>query len=222
MVVLKPIIIEWDLIDTVLLDMDGTLLDLHYDNYFWGEYLPEYYSKLNNISIEEGKQLLSNYSNNVKGTLDWYCLDYWSDLLSIDILSVKSGINHKIEFRPNSIEFLRYLNKLNKRVILATNAHPKTLELKLLHKNFTEYFEALSSSHQLGYPKEEQQYWRLLTDKFNLEPSKCMFIDDSNKILQSAEKFGIGRLLAISQPDMQQAPIDCAPYTGIRDYSQLF
>ena len=29
--------LAWRDIDTVLLDMDGTLLDLHYDNHFWLE-----------------------------------------------------------------------------------------------------------------------------------------------------------------------------------------
>ena len=37
--------IDWDSIDTVLLDMDGTLLDLHFDNYFWTEHLPDIYSR---------------------------------------------------------------------------------------------------------------------------------------------------------------------------------
>ncbi|HBT55971.1 MAG TPA: haloacid dehalogenase, partial [Pseudomonas sp.] len=32
--------LNWNAIDTVLLDMDGTLLDLHFDNHFWLEHMP--------------------------------------------------------------------------------------------------------------------------------------------------------------------------------------
>ncbi|HNG60363.1 MAG TPA: haloacid dehalogenase, partial [Cellvibrionaceae bacterium] len=39
--------IPWQAIDTLLLDMDGTLLDLHYDNYFWLEYLPRAFAAKN-------------------------------------------------------------------------------------------------------------------------------------------------------------------------------
>ncbi len=35
--------IDWDNIDTVLLDMDGTLLDLGFDNWFWQPHVPEQY-----------------------------------------------------------------------------------------------------------------------------------------------------------------------------------
>jgi len=211
----------WDLVDTVLLDMDGTLLDLHYDNYFWGEYLPLYYSKQHSLSLAKSKIILEEYSNQVRGTLDWYCLDYWSELLSTDILKIKSEIDHKINLRPSSIEFLTHLKKINKRVILATNAHPKTLELKLVKKDFSHFFDELSSSHELGFPKEEQAYWHALTEKYQLNPKKCLFVDDSLPILASAERFGIGQLLAIPQPDSQKEPRDCSPYTGINDFSQL-
>ncbi|MCP4043692.1 MAG: haloacid dehalogenase, partial [Gammaproteobacteria bacterium] len=33
-------VINWNSIHTVLLDMDGTLLDLHFDNQFWLEHVP--------------------------------------------------------------------------------------------------------------------------------------------------------------------------------------
>ena len=213
--------LPWEHIDTVLLDMDGTLLDLHFDNYFWLEFLPEYLAKQQNITLAQCKERLEKLSSDVKGTLDWYCLDYWSDLLSVDIPALKWQVSHKICFRPNTIEFLKSLQSRGKQVIMATNAHPKTLELKLLRADFKEYFDHLSSSHEIGFPKEELAYWSKLMERFDLKPQNCLFIDDSQSVLNMASEFGIGHILAIEQPDMAKKPVECAPYTGIQNFTQL-
>ena len=39
------LLLPWSGIDTILLDMDGTLLDLHYDNHFWQVYVPEKFAE---------------------------------------------------------------------------------------------------------------------------------------------------------------------------------
>jgi len=218
---LAKIELDWKSIDTVLLDMDGTLLDLHFDNHFWLEFLPRHLSKVKNESMEDCQSYLQQMSNEVKGTLDWYCLDYWSQRLDLDIPKLKQRVSHKIAFRPNTIPFLQSLNERNKTVILATNAHPLTLELKLLKADFSEYFDNMSSSHELGFPKEVPEYWAALMDRYSLTASKCLFIDDSQAVLKAANDFGVAHILAIEQPDSTKKSVDCSPYTGIRNFSQL-
>jgi len=218
----SPIHLPWMSIDSVLLDMDGTLLDLHFDNYFWNEYIPAVYSKQTGQSLDECRTLLKKYSNEVRGQLEWYCLDYWSDKLSLDIPRLKMEIGHKIGFRPNVIEFLSFLKRKNKRIILATNAHPKALELKLLRADFSDFFEVLSSSHDIGFAKEDNKYWEILCEQYQIEASRSLFIDDSLTVLKSADNFGIEHVLGIAQPDSQEPEVDCAPYTSIQDFSQLF
>ena len=51
--------IEWQNIDTVLLDMDGTLLDLHFDNYFWQQHLPLKFPEREQISYEQAMSQLA-------------------------------------------------------------------------------------------------------------------------------------------------------------------
>jgi GMP/IMP 5'-nucleotidase len=218
---LEPIPLPWDSIETVLLDMDGTLLDLHFDNYFWAEYLPRCYSKKYLMPIMESKVLLKSYSDEVKGQLQWYCLDYWSDKLNMDIAALKLEVGDKIAFRKNAVELLMFLRRMGKKVILATNAHPRTLELKLLKTDFRHYFNHLSSSHEIGFAKESQKYWSLMAEQYQFCSTKCLFIDDSPVILESAERYGIQWLLGICRPDSQKEMVDCAPYTGIQDFSQL-
>jgi len=217
----KIINLDWNVIDTVLLDMDGTLLDLHFDNYFWAEYLPKRYAEKNSTTIEKAKKYVQQLSQQTRGTLEWYCLDYWSVALSMDIEALKKQIDGRIAFRPNAIEFLRSLNKRGKRVILATNAHPKTLELKLMKTDFREYFHDLSSSKEIGFAKESEHYWEKFCQQYSVNPKRSLFIDDSLTVLNAAKDYGIGYLLAISQPDSQKPAMDISPFVGLDDFSQL-
>jgi len=228
---LKKINLDWNNIDTVLLDMDGTLLDLHFDNYYWHDLLPELYAQNNGLSLTDGKARLIELQNKVKGTLDWYCLDYWTKTLKIDIKALKHEILHKIIFRPNALKFLEDLKRRQKqrilkkqsslKIIMATNAHPDAIEIKMMKAKMNQYFDNICSSHELGFAKEEQSFWHLLMDKYALTSSRCLFIDDSLPVLHSAKQFGIGSLLAIDKPDSQKDRNDTMPFKAISDFSQL-
>jgi putative hydrolase of the HAD superfamily len=39
------------MIDTVLLDMDGTILDLKFDSHFWRELVPTKYAAANALTV---------------------------------------------------------------------------------------------------------------------------------------------------------------------------
>ncbi|WP_444996885.1 GMP/IMP nucleotidase [Aliikangiella sp. IMCC44359] len=214
-------LVNWQSIDTVLLDMDGTILDLAFDNYFWLEFLPQKYAEKNQLSLEESKLFLANSYGAIEGKLQWYCLDFWSERLQLDIAALKYSIKEKVAFRPGAIEFLEFLLEQKKHVYLVTNAHPKSLEIKLLNVSFHQYFKDLSSSHSFGYPKEEQSYWLLLQKKYQFDLKRTLFVDDSVKILKSAEQFGIKHLLGIAQPDMGKGIIDTAPFDSISDFKKI-
>ena len=102
---------DWNDIDTVLLDMDGTLLDLHFDNYFWLTHLPKRYAETHGVDEAEATQKLHSLIRAHEGTLAWYCIDFWADELKIDILSLKEEVQHKIQIRPFVIEFLQALKQ---------------------------------------------------------------------------------------------------------------
>jgi putative hydrolase of the HAD superfamily len=213
--------INWNAIDTVLLDMDGTILDLHFDNYFWLIYLPENFAIKHNISFESAFEKLSQQFNTLRGTLNWYCLDYWTDTLQMDIVGLKKNIQHKVAFRPQALAFLQFLKQQNKQVFLATNAHPRSLEIKQLNTRFHQYFDELITSHEFGAPKEQQSFWQQLQKKIEFDNSKTLFIDDSVAVLTSAQQFGIAYLLGIAQPDSQKPPQSMAPFDAIENFNDI-
>ena len=53
--------LDWSKISTVLLDMDGTILDLHFDNHFWLHHLPLRYSEIHQVNLAEAKKSLVDH-----------------------------------------------------------------------------------------------------------------------------------------------------------------
>jgi putative hydrolase of the HAD superfamily len=196
--------INWQSIDTVLLDMDGTLLDLHYDNHFWHTHLPKRYADINNISVEESEKKLHQHILSIEGTLNWYCLDYWSESLGLNIPELKLETKEKIQQRPHVDDFLQSLKKNNKAIFLVTNSHPDGLKIKLQETNIETYFDEIISSHQFQAPKEEHAFWEALSQKINFDCERTLFIDDNIQVLNTAVDFGIKHILGIHQPDSQQ------------------
>jgi len=213
--------LDWQHIDTILLDMDGTLLDLHFDNYFWREYLPLEYARRYDKEPEQVRQYLYSLMEQTKGSIDWYCVDFWTDKLGIDIISLKREIDHLIALRPAAGAFLEAMHRSNKKVYMITNAHHQALELKLEKTKISHYFDELISSHQYGYIKEQQQFWKELQKNIDFDPKHTLFIDDSQAVLDSAAKFGIAHILSISTPDSKQQPLDAGNYNQLHHFSDI-
>tara|TARA_R110002049_G_scaffold124997_14_gene280558 strand:+ start:40 stop:705 length:666 start_codon:yes stop_codon:yes gene_type:complete len=196
--------IDWDCIDTVLLDMDGTLLDLHFDNYFWTEHLPRVYAEKHQITEAESSDRLHGTLSAEQGTLQWYCLDHWSQRLDMDIPALKQELQHMISIRPYVTEFLTQLHSSSRDVLMVTNAHRKTLDLKMENVDLINWFDRVVISHDLQAPKEDQNFWVRLQDMHPFDPARTLLIDDTEAVLASAQEYGIAHLLTLLQPDSRR------------------
>ncbi|WP_281648421.1 GMP/IMP nucleotidase [Parendozoicomonas sp. Alg238-R29] len=213
--------ISWKEIDTVLFDMDGTLLDLHFDSYFWKQLVPERYADKEGLSRATVWSIIGPKLEEVAGTLEWYCFDYWSKELGMNILGMKKDITHKIQFRPHAEQLLKHLHASDKKIILATNTNRDGLNLKMDFIPFAQYFDELYSSHDFGHPKEEQAFWQNLSQNLDFDPTRTLFIDDSLEVLRSARTYGIKHLLAISQPDMTLPKVETGEFQAIDNFCDL-
>lgn len=214
--------IDWDQIHTVLLDMDGTLLDLHFDNYFWQEYLPARWADKQGIDLEQAHAILRPRFRAVEGTLAWYCVDFWTRELELDLLALKDAVQHKICLRPHADILLKTLRTLGKDCILVTNAHQAVLDYKLLRTELNRYFQSIYTAHAFGKPKESVRFWELLQDQLMFDCRRTLLIDDNQQVLRAAREFGIAHLFSIAQPDSRQAPRDSQEFPVIEDFRQLF
>lgn len=212
---------NWPEIETVLLDMDGTLLDLHYDNHFWLEHVPRRYAEYKNLPIEVAKEKVLDRYRQVEGSLNWYCFDYWTETLGLDIIQLSGEVAHLIAEHPHVQEFLQTLRSWGKRVILATNSHHKGIELKMQHTRLAGWFDQVISSHSLGFPKEHPDFWQALQEVESYQPAHTLLIDDSLPVLRAARNYGIIWLIAIQQPDTRQPPRSISEFFSIPGFQQL-
>ena len=213
--------LPWRDIDTVLLDMDGTLLDLHFDNHFWLEHLPRRYAEVHGVSLAMAQMELMPLFEKNAGTLNWYCTDFWSTELKLPVKDLKIEIAHLIALRPDAETFLASIKQAGKRVIMITNAHRDSLSLKMERLELAPYFERLISSHDYGYPKENPQFWDALQADIQFDRARSLFIDDTLPILRSAGRYGIGHLLAVREPDSRKGPKDTEEFEAVEDYRSL-
>lgn len=196
---------QWAAIDTVLLDLDGTLLDLAFDNHFWRECVPAAWAQARAIALEEARALLAPRFRACEGTLDWYCIDHWSRELQLDIAALKHAEAQRIRWLPGAREFLRRVRTLGKRLVLVTNAHPTTLAIKDARTQVISCFDASFSSHSFGAPKEHASFWRELARAEPFDASRSLFVDDSPPVLRAARAAGIGTIYAVRRPDSSLA-----------------
>ena len=213
--------IDWNQIDTVLLDMDGTLLDLHFDNHFWLEYVPQRYAETKGMEYTAAKaDLLQRYKDR-EGTLEWYCVDHWSQELGLDIVLLKEEVEHLIAVHPHVIDFLDQLMCAGKRRVLVTNAHQKTLAFKMQRTRLAGFFDRVISSHELGLPKEDPAFWPRLHAAMPFDPQRTLFVDDNRSVLDAAKAYGIRWLLAVLRPDSKGPLKSAGDYPAIHDFSEV-
>lgn len=213
--------INWADIDTVLLDMDGTLLDLHYDNFFWTRHLPRRFAEIHGGDHDTVSAQLMDRILSERGTLNWYCLDYWSKELNLDISALKKEVAHLIALRPACDQFLEALELSGCRTWLVTNAHRDGLDLKLAQTNIGRWLQQLISSHDFALPKEDPRFWEALQRRHHFDPSRALLIDDNTQVLDSAARFGIGHLLTIAQPDSRQPPRRDLAYPTLHHFDDI-
>lgn len=213
--------VNWSCIDHVFLDMDGTLLDLHFDNYFWLEYVPRCYADRRGLSLEVARESLYRRYRAAEGTLQWYCVDHWSRELDLDIPSLKRDVSHKIAVQPAVEHFLTAARRSGKRLVLLTNAHSKSVELKLEKTGLSPYLCRVITSHDLGLPKEDSRFWGVLREHEPFDPDRTLFVDDNLEVLRSAATARIAFLLAVTDPDSQAGPRDTAEFNAITCFDEL-
>jgi putative hydrolase of the HAD superfamily len=214
-------ILPLDDIKFILLDMDGTLLDKYFDDFFWEHLVPEKYAEKHNMTFGRAKEELMKKYKVHEGTLNWTDLDFWSKELDVDIPAMKEQIKHLIEVHPHVEDFLKMVRSHKKKVFLVTNAHYKSIDLKFKKTRIGKYFDSVLSSFDVGYPKESLMFWEKAEKRLAFDREKTLFIDDTEEILKTAKQYGIKYILYKARSNSKVKPVKSNEFLHIMDFNEL-
>ena len=181
---------DWNGIETILLDLDGTLLDRAFDDHFYFEVLPGRYAEANHLSLDDARERLVGLYRAVEGELDWTDLDYWTRTLNLDVTEIKSSVRHGIRPHPDTLEFLAFLRDRKVPAHLVTNAHPKSLAIKLAQTGLAPYLDRIVTAFDVGCLKLRPDYWAKSQLILGFDPGRTLYIDDDEAALASADTHG--------------------------------
>ncbi|MCB1866065.1 MAG: GMP/IMP nucleotidase [Chromatiales bacterium] len=214
-------LVNWNRVETVLLDMDGTLLDLGFDNHFWLEFVPQRYAGARGMDATDAREQVYARYRAAVGTLDWYCVDHWTRELELDIMALARERRDGIRLLPHTVRFLDGVRATGRQLWLVTNAHRKTLELKLAETGIGQRFDRIVCSHDHGAPKEHVEFWERMIQLHPFSPAHALMVDDSLPVLEAATRFGVGQVLAVSRPDLGQPPRHVRAFPVVHDLSEV-
>jgi len=212
---------DWAHIETVLLDLDGTLLDLAYDNHFWLEIVPAAYASARLLTLEAARTEIAPLFRACEGTLPWYCIDHWSRQLDLDIEALKRANTQRIAWLPGAKDFLLRMRSAGKRVVLLTNSHPRVLRIKDENTGVLDYFDAAFTSHEFGVPKESAQFWDAVRAVEPFDAARSLFADDSPSVLRAAQNAGIRWVYGVRRPDSVETVRDHVDVPAVDAVSEL-
>jgi 5'-nucleotidase len=221
MTVVAKSVVDWDGIDTVLVDMDGTLLDLNFDNVFWREIVPQNYARLRGMTVAGAQEALAPRFEAKVGTLEWYCLDHWTRDLGIDLKTLKYEHREHIRFLPGAQEFLANVRARGKRVVVVTNAHRDTFAVKAERTGLDRLVYRVVCSHYFAAPKESAAFWQALERHEPFDKRRTVLIEDSLAVLAAARAYGLLHTVVIRRPDSRQPPRAIDELVGVDGVLEL-
>lgn len=209
------------MLPTLILDMDGTLLDLHFDDQVWNHALPRALAALRGESEAAVRAHVAETLAAAKGSLAWYCLDHWERVFGISVHALELELAELIALRSGTLQFLEFLRTAGYPAMIATNAHPGSLSRKMLHTGIEDYFVHRISAHALGVPKENPLFWSRLREVAPFIPEHAVFVDDNLAVLDSARQWGIRHLFGVRTPSSSGAPKAFDGYRSVESLAEL-
>ena len=216
-----PHSVDWDRVNDVLLDMDGTLLDRHFDNFFFEEELPRRYAAKEGLQFEASRERLMAMYRSVEGELAWTNLDYWTGRVGIDVVEMHRELQHMIAFLPGAQQFLEAVRASGKRIVVLTNAHHTGVKVKSAKTGLDRYVDRIVDAFEVGYLKMRPEYWPACHRLVGFDPSRSLYVDDDESCLRAARHYGIAAIVHSAKSSSQLPPAPSFSFPSVERLSTL-
>lgn len=213
--------LDWSEIDTVCLDLDGTLLDQAYDNRIWGDLLPQRFALAQSLGLNEAAAEIERRYAVHRGTLKGYCIEHWSRDLGVDIGALHRELRDHVAWLPGAREFLQRVRADGKRLVLLTNSHPIALAVKHEQTRVLDYLDSSATSHEFGFPKEDARFWEAAERSIGFAPARSIFVDDNTHVLRAAHAAGFHRVIGVRHWDSRRAQREHVEHPAVDGVANL-
>jgi 5'-nucleotidase len=213
--------VNWDRIDDVLVDMDGTLLDRHFDNFFFEEELPRRYAAKQGLSFDASRERLMGMYRSVEGELAWTDLDYWTGRVGIDVVGMHQELQHMIGFLPGAEAFLQAVRAKGKRIIVLTNAHRTGVAVKSAKTGLNRYVDRIVDAFEVGYLKMRPEYWPACERLVRFDRHRSLFVDDDESCLAAAKQYGIETIIHSAKSSSQLPAVRSSHFASVEHLPML-
>src|SRR5207247_4483699 len=157
----------------------------------------------------------------VQGEMHWTEVDYWSRTLELDVPAIKDSLRQRIAPHPDSLAFLTFLRKRVIPVHLVTNAHPKTLAIKMAQTGLEAYLDRAITAFDVGCLKSKVDYWVKSEVILGFDPAATLYVDDDEAALLSAQTHGIRHLYHRARSSSTAPPLASSKYPSIESFHSL-
>jgi putative hydrolase of the HAD superfamily len=119
------------------------------------------------------------------------------------------------------VEFLEFCLMRRKKLYLVTNAHSRTLSIKLEKTSIGAWFDRVVCAEEVGFAKEQPEFLRKLREVLDFDPERSLLADDTEKILRVADEYGVGQLIHIARSSSRQPASYSVKYPSIDYFKEL-
>ncbi|OGW68254.1 MAG: hypothetical protein A3H49_11070 [Nitrospirae bacterium RIFCSPLOWO2_02_FULL_62_14] len=213
--------LDWTGIDDVLLDMDGTLLDRDFDNFFFEEELPRRYATLHRIAEPAARERLFALYRSVEGELAWTDLHHWTRTLGIDVVAMTRELSDRIGYLPGVEAFLGAMRAKRKRMTVLTNAHADGVVIKCRKTGVDKKVDRIVNAFEVGCLKMRPDYWPACQKLVGFDPGRALYIDDDEACLAAAQAFGIRHIYHSAKSSTKLPAHPSSRFTPVENLQDL-
>jgi len=184
-----------DKIDTIILDMGNVLVDFCWDDMLIEKGLPkdkvDRFGKATIFSSDWKEFDLGNLSK--EEIIDLFVKN--DPEMEDDFRKYLSDMKGIVKLRNYTIPFIEGLKKARYKVLVLSNFSKYIIDDNPDDMRYLSLFDGGIISYKDHVIKPNADIYKLLIDRYNLNPKNCIFIDDMKENIDAARKFGINTIL---------------------------
>lgn len=181
------------MIKVLSLDLQGTLSDSKFSDYFWLELLPKKYSEKFNLSIEEAKEILkSKFKEYGVYNILYYDDKYWANYLNFNTLEElkKFQVQPKLDKRLYAL-----ISNINLPKIIISTTTDLFIEYEL-EKNIRDFDKVYSCVDYFNVGGKTANIFKKVCEELNVLPNEVLHIGDSKTMdVENALEAGVNAIL---------------------------